>query len=157
MKIVNKTLKIINKIKRYIKLFRLSEDIDYQNNSTNIKECFFNRVDDNCDDTKLLDRIVTSYKKASENILDYPEIFRPSNEWLPIYRNHFKDIIQALEECNIKEVDKLYKNFWRNSTSTGLIGGYSDEMNKQFFEDSDNISYKSKKKYLDDVIFRFKL
>lgn len=130
-------------------------DANYRNNS-DVAECVKDRFDLPGDDTALLKRISSAYKKASHDLLACSEIFRPSNEWLPIYQQNLKEVMQALEECNTNELDKIYRNFWREPCSTGLIGLPVD-MKKSFFGNNKKISYVNKTLFLNDSIHRFNL
>ncbi len=106
------------------------------------------------DVTESLKRISIAYKKASHDIFNHSEIFRPSNEWLPIYKQSYKEIIPALEDCDINAIDKIYKNFWRDSCSSGLVGLPVD-MKLSFF--GNKISFINKALYLNDSLHRFNL
>jgi len=121
-----------------------------------ITKCFEDRVDSSRNDDVLLKRISSAYKKASHDQYSYPEIFRPSNEWLPIYKHFLKEVMQALEECNVDELDKIYRNFWREPCSTGLVGLPVD-MSKSYFGINRKISYANRTLYLNDSIHRFNL
>lgn len=159
-KIFTKTL---NRINRWIYfpinvLFRSRNyrfDANYRKNS-DIAKCVEDRFGLLGDDRALLERISSAYKRASHDLLSYSEIFRPSNEWLPIYQQNLKEVMQALEECNTSELDKIYRNFWREPCSTGLIGLPVD-MKRSFFGKNKKISYINKTLYLNDSIHRFNL
>lgn len=165
---MNKITKIIkkffNQVNRwiYIPLKILLKSANYRFDAnyrinTDIAKCIEDRVlASSGDDTALLKRIASAYKLASANLLVSSEIFRPSNEWLPIYENNLKEIMKALEECNINELDKIYKNFWREPCSTGLIGLPID-MKSSFFTKGKKVSYINKTLYLTDSIHRFNL
>lgn len=130
-------------------------DTNYRMNS-DINKCFEDRIDLSGDDAELLKRISLAYRKASQDLLTVPEIFRPSNEWLPIYKHNLKDVMQALAECNVCELDKIYRNFWREPCSTGLVGLPVD-MKKAFFGKNKKISYINKTLFLNDSIHRLNL
>lgn len=148
-KYINQPLNILFKSKNY------RFDANYRNNN-DINKCMEDRLDLTGDDTALLERISSAYKKASHDLLSSSEVFRPSNEWLPIYQQYLKEIIQALEVCDTKELDKIYRNFWREPCSTGLIGLPVD-MKKSFFRKEKKIIYLNKTLYLNDSIHRFNL
>lgn len=158
-RIINKISNRLNKY-IYIPIEVLKKSLDYKKDKNyimnyDVKKCFEDRKLPKSDDTELLKRISISYKKASKDILNHPELFRPSNEWLPIYIHNLKHVIQALEECNIQRLDEIYSNFWRDPCSTGLIGLPID-MEKSFFKKR-KISYLDKALYLNDNIHRFNL
>lgn len=132
-----------------------SFDANYRANN-DIGKCFEDRIDLSGDDTVLLKRISSAYKKASHDLHACSEIFRPSNEWLPIYKHNLKEVMQALEECNISAIDKIYRNFWREPCSTGLMG-LPVNMKSAFFGKNKKISSVNKTLYLNDSIHRFNL
>lgn len=154
--------KLSNRINKYIYrpiniLFKSKNyrfDTNYKNN--NINKCVEDRIDLTGDDSALLERISYVYKKASHDLLSFSEVFRPSNEWLPIYQQYLKETIQALEAFDTKELDKIYRNFWREPCSTGLIGLPLD-MKESFFKKEKKISYLNRTLYLNDSIHRFNL
>lgn len=122
-KIINRLNRLlISPIEIFIKSRKYSADQNYIVNSNNINKCFDDRLDIVENDIQLLTRISTAYKKAINDLYSYSEIFRPSNEWLPIYQYYLKEIIQALEKCDVSNIDKIYRNFWRESCSVGLVG-----------------------------------
>ncbi len=142
-------IKILFKSKDYI------FDINYKKNTV-VEKCVEDRIDLSGDDTALLKRISVAYKKASHDSLLHSEVFRPSNEWLPIYQHNLKEVMHALNECNTGDLDKIYRNFWREPCSTGLVGLPLD-MKKAFFGKNKKITYINKTLYLNDVIHRFNL
>ena len=142
-------IEVILKSKKY------KSDANYRVN-IDIAKCFEERINLSGDDATLLMRISSAYKKASKDILASSEIFRPSNEWLPIYNRSYKEIMRALDECNVGEINKIYRNFWRESCSLGLVG-LQVNMEKSFFGKAKKISYINKTLYLNDCIHRFNL
>ena len=160
MNLLNRILNKLNRsvylpIEILLKRREFSQDTNYKAND-DIAKCFENRDDLSGDDTALLKRISSAYKKASNDLFAYPEIFHPSNEWLPIYKHNLKEVMQALEECNLSDLDKIYRNFWREPCSTGLLGLPVD-MKRSFFGHNKKISYVDKSHYLNDSIYRFNL
>jgi hypothetical protein len=77
-----------------------------------------------------------------------------NDEWLPIYKYNLKKVMQALEEFNTSDLDKIYRNFWREPCSTGLVGLPVD-MKRSFF--GGKISFINKTLYLNDSIHRLNL
>lgn len=142
-------VEVIFKSKKY------KSDPNYRAN-IDIAKCFEERIDLSGDDTALLMRISSAYKKASKDILASSEIFRPSNEWLPIYNRSYLKIIEALNNCNVEVIDDIYRNFWRESCSLGLVG-LQVNMEKSFFGKNKKISYVNKSLYLNDCIHRYNM
>lgn len=119
-----------------------------------INRCFADRLDQSGDDTAILQRILVSYRKASAELERGPAVFRPSNLWLPIYKHNLRGVIHALETENLPELDRIYRNFWRDSCSTGLVGVPVD-MQSAFF--AGPIAHEHRHLFLNDSIHRFNL
>jgi len=119
-----------------------------------IERCFADRLDRSGDDTAILRRILASYQKASAELERGPAVFRPSNLWLPIYKHNLRGVIHALETANLAELDKIYRNFWRDSCSTGLVGVPVD-MQSAFF--SGPVAHEHRHLFLNDSVHRYNL
>ena len=84
---------------------------------------FANRRNDGLDDRDVIRRIITAYNKAKATQQGLGECYRESGmEWLWIYRNKLQPIIQALQAGDVEGVRGVYRNFWRDPCSTGLLG-----------------------------------
>jgi putative sugar O-methyltransferase len=159
-----KMISLLKKIGRvakratYGKLEILAKSKDYRDDRNykpeTLEACFANRVQAPSDDRALLERIVNAYNKGSKDQLARPELFRPSNEWLPIYRKYLGSVIDYLEKQDIENLDKTYRNYFRDDCSTGLVGLHG-KMQSAFF--GRKISYLSRLHYLNDSIHRFNL
>lgn len=143
-------LEILSKKKHY------ERDPIYQENLRNLARCFEDREDASAGDDALLKRIASSYQEAARDLNHHPEVFRPSNEWLPIYKHNLREIIKALEESDLAALNGMYRNFWRDPCSAGLVGLPVD-MKKSFFNKSGKIGYIDRIYYLNDSIHRFNL
>ena len=143
-------LEILSKKKHY------ERDLNYQENLRNLARCFEHHEDASAGDETRLKRIASSYKKAARDLHLHPEVFRPSNEWLPIYKYNLRAIIKALDESDLHSLGTMYRNFWRDPCSAGLVGLPVD-MKKSFFNKSGKISYIDKIYYLNDSIHRLNL
>jgi putative sugar O-methyltransferase len=106
------------------------------------------------DDSKILNRICKAYNKAKDIQQHKSPIYRPSNEWLPIYEQPLKEVITALTNSDVNSLSRIYSNFWRDDCSKGLIGLPVD-MKKHFFEKK--IKRRYKMMFLNDFICRYKL
>jgi hypothetical protein len=74
------------------------------------------------DDSAILNRIATAYKKAKAAQKSAGEAFNVSNEWLSIYELQLGPVMRALSSENITELRRMYQNFFRDPCSTGLVG-----------------------------------
>lgn len=116
-------------------------------------DVYFANHQDDVDDTSILERICVSYQKSKNDQSAAKDHYQVSNEWLPIYRKYYGPVMAALSNSDIKGLRDIYKNFWRNSSSAGLIG-LSFDM-QSFFDNT--ATRKNKEKYLFDVIHRYRL
>jgi putative sugar O-methyltransferase len=74
------------------------------------------------DDLDILKRIIAAYKKARIAQKSAGEAFNVSNEWLPIYKRNLGSVMNALLTENVSELQRMYRNFFRDPCSTGLVG-----------------------------------
>ena len=74
------------------------------------------------DDSAILKRIVIAYQKAKAEQPHTSETFKVSNEWLPIYTRTLGGVMQALQQGNLTELNRMYSNFFRDPCSYGLFG-----------------------------------
>lgn len=79
-------------------------------------------VDCDDDDVPILKRIIAAYKKAKITQKSSGEAFNVSNEWLPIYERQLGPVMKALLSENVAELQRMYRNFFRDPCSTGLVG-----------------------------------
>lgn len=113
----------------------------------------FSEWPDPADDSALLQRIIDSYREAKSGQAAAAPCYQVGNEWLPIFRHHFGPVMDALSQGNVEDLAKIYKNFWRNGASAGLVG-LSTDMSKFF---RTHIDEKDKKRFLHDTLHRFRL
>lgn len=73
-------------------------------------------------DDEVLKRICRSYKLAKAKQATLGPEYRESNEWAPIYRSALKSVMAALETEDIESLGRMYRNFWRDPCSLGLVG-----------------------------------
>jgi putative sugar O-methyltransferase len=119
-----------------------------------VQESFTPRPGTPQDDSVILERIVTAYKKARTDQRRAAEAFNVSNEWLPIYERNLAVVMEALLSGNIGDLQCMYQNFFRDPCSTGLVG-LPINMPKAFF--GGNIKETHKKYVLSDVLHRYDL
>ena len=119
-----------------------------------VNTAFIDRPTDTTGDTEIINRIVSAYNSAKLIQQSKGPSFNVSNEWMPIYEQHFGNFINALQGKNISELLPIFSNFMRNECSTGLHGLPLD-MNKAFF--GQKIKKQNKLRFLVDSIHRFNL
>ncbi len=118
-----------------------------------VKGCL-NRAQENIDDSGILKRIVLSYGKAKIAQKKAPVAYQVGNEWLPIYNHNLREVMDALATRNVDGLAAMYRNFFRDQCSTGLVG-LPVNMKKRYL--SGKISKRDQRLYLYDVLCRYKL
>lgn len=119
-----------------------------------VEKGFVDRTEKIQDDSALLNRICEAYNKAKDVQQHVSPIYRPSNEWLPIYEKPLKEVITALTNRDIDNLSRIYGNFWRDPCSCGLIG-FPLDMEKCFF--GAQIEQRNKMLFLNDALYRYRL
>jgi putative sugar O-methyltransferase len=119
-----------------------------------VEQGFADRQQERLDDSAILKRICDAYNKAKKTEQHVSSVYRPSNEWLPIYEKPLKEVISALTNRDIDSLGRIYNNFWRDACSTGLVGLPVD-MEKHFF--GEKIERRYKMLFLNDAIYRYRL
>lgn len=153
---INRMRNIIRAIGRDARIVRTHEPVMRHYDSYDlgvVEKGFGARVGPEVDDVGL-ERIMAAYNLAAERAEAVPAQFKVSNEWLPIYREKFGQVIDALRARNGAALRKMYRNFFREPLSTGLHG-MPTNMEKTYF--SGSIGDTAKKVYLIDGIWRFEL
>jgi hypothetical protein len=82
---------------------------------------FASRVDNSSDDRELLDRICTAYIKASGHQQTVRDAYQPSEWWRDVRQKRLQPVMQALQKRDIDALRLMYRNFYRDSCSSGLI------------------------------------
>jgi putative sugar O-methyltransferase len=88
----------------------------------NVTDGFASRIDDSSDDTELLDRICTAYIKAVEKQQSTSETYKATDWWEQVRRGSLGPVTQALLTHDIGALRRMYRNFFRDSCSSGLLG-----------------------------------
>ena len=74
------------------------------------------------DDTALLNRICTAYIKAAARQRFAPRTFGPTKWWQQISGKKLRQVTHALATRDIDALQLMYRNFFRDPCSTGLVG-----------------------------------
>jgi hypothetical protein len=112
---------------------------------------FVSRSADTGDDAELLERICAAYRKAVEDQASAPEIYRATGWWDGVRQRSLGPVIRALETRNVGALNGMYRRFFRDACSTGLVGvpwgmsqAYWGGVAKRF----------DRRLYLGDVLYR---
>ncbi len=98
-------------------------------------------------------RIVAAYHSAMRDPLADRACYRPSNEWLPIFRSNLGPLIAALQGRDPVAVRQQLDGFFRSSISVGLVG-LAIDMRKAFFDGPP--SRRALTRLLIDMLYRFR-
>jgi len=124
---------------------------DSRYNLENVTNGFLPRIDDS-DDTELLKRICEAYSKAVNQQQSEPDIYKAAARWQQIKQRSLGPVVQALLTQDIDALRAMYRNFYRDSCSAGLLGAPYG-MAKAYF--SGKIKDVHRKFYLSHVLYRF--
>ncbi|HYK36514.1 putative sugar O-methyltransferase [Alloacidobacterium sp.] len=118
----------------------------------NVSHGFAPRVSDLIDDDpQVLERICASYNKAVRDSQDAPKAFQSTDWWQQIRQERLGPVMRALETCDILTLGGMYRNFFRDVCSTGLIS-VPYGMTSAFF--GGNMRDIHRRYYLGDALYR---
>lgn len=119
----------------YFEMWRFGRDSyhayrnDARFNLDSVSQGFAAHLDDSLDDTEILQRICTAYARAVKDEQSAPETYRASGWWQQVRDARLGPVMRALATQDIPALALMYRNFFRDSCSTGLVGvpyGMSD-------------------------------
>lgn len=79
------------------------------------------RSDDLDDDTPILRRVVSAWAAAVHREQDVPGCYRPTAWWNDVRRASLGPVRDALRRGDISALGAMYRRFYRDPCSTGLI------------------------------------
>ena len=89
----------------------------------NVSKGFASRAEDSCeDDDEILKRICEAYIGAAERERLAREVYQASAWWRQVRDMSLGPVRQALGSRDIASLRRMYRNFFRDASSTGLIG-----------------------------------
>jgi putative sugar O-methyltransferase len=97
---------------------------------------------------------MAAYRKAKTTQLSAGNAYQVSNEWLPIYDELLREVVEILRSGNRHKLRVIYRNFMRDRCSTGLHGLPLD-MHKEYFDSK--ITRRNQKRFLIDAYHRYAL
>jgi putative sugar O-methyltransferase len=127
---------------------RFDDDPRYDLQS--VTEGFVARPDDGSPNAALLDRICTAYMKAVKQQQFAHETYQATEWWEQQQRSNLKPVIQALMTRDIDTLREMYRNFYRDPCSAGLITLQS--IAKDYF--GETIKDLHRRFYLADALYR---
>ena len=88
----------------------------------NVSNGFTSRLDDSSGDEAIVERICAAYIGAAQRERFAPEVYQASAWWRQVRLESLGPVIQALGRRDIVSLRRMYGNFFRDASSTGLIG-----------------------------------
>ncbi|HZB89093.1 MAG TPA: putative sugar O-methyltransferase [Terracidiphilus sp.] len=93
---------------------------------------FASRIDETFDDTALLKRICAAYNASVARQTAEPHAFTTVEAWDRLHEGRLSPSIRALLENDTESLAKMYRNFYRDPCSAGLLAPPSG-MSKAYF------------------------
>jgi putative sugar O-methyltransferase len=118
----------------------------------NVTDGFLNRIDESSDDAELLERISAAHIRTVKQQERAPEAYRASEWWQQVRQRSLGPMIQALLARDIDSLRRMYRNFYRDPCSAGLLAP-PNGMAKAYF--SGKIKDVDRRFYLSHVLYRF--
>lgn len=72
-------------------------------------------------ETALLWRICTAYRRAVEDAEHRPSVYRSTDWWQHVRTASLQTVMQALQAGDVDALRAMYRNFYRNTCSNGLV------------------------------------
>ncbi len=88
----------------------------------NVSNGFTSRLDDSFEDDEILERICAAYIGAAQRERFAPEVYQASDWWRQVRLASLGPVMSALGGRDIASLRRIYRNFFRDASSTGLIG-----------------------------------
>jgi putative sugar O-methyltransferase len=117
----------------------------------NVTNGFASRIDETGDDTELLERICTAYIRAMKQQQLAPETYKATDWWQQVRQRSLGPVTKALMTRDVDSLRKMYRNFFRDPCSSGLLGAPYG-MSNAYFGGKIKDVYRSF--YLSHVLYR---
>ena len=127
--------------------FRLDPRFDLQN----VTDGFVPRIDNSADDAELLERICDAYIKSIDQQRLTSNAYAATEWWQLVRQRSLGPVMRALQTRDIGALRKMYRNFFRDPCSTGLLG-VPYGMSKAYFGGSINDFHR--RFYLSHALYR---
>jgi hypothetical protein len=116
-----------------------------------VTDGFRAQIDDRLDDTQILERICEAYARTVEKQGSACGCYQASGRWQAIRERSLGPVLTALRARDIATLGKMYRNFFRDPCSTGIIGAPGG-LSEAYF--SGRIRDVHRHFYLSHVLFR---
>jgi putative sugar O-methyltransferase len=98
---------------------RYRNDVRYD--PQNVTAGFASRLEENADDTAILERICAAYNKAIEQLSTSKEAYLETKWWQSVREARLAPVQQALASRDTKTLRAMYRNFFRDPCGSGLV------------------------------------
>jgi putative sugar O-methyltransferase len=91
-------------------------------NLQNVSDGFASHIDESNNDSELLERICNAYITAVDHQRSASKAYAATEWWQQVRRRSLGPVIRALQSRDICALRKMYRNFYRDACSAGLLG-----------------------------------
>lgn len=95
---------------------------DKRYNLSAVAEGFSPHIETTHEDTALLERICTAYRRSVEQQRSVPNVYDATAWWKEVRRRSLQPVMSALLAGDLAALRPMYRNFFRDPCSAGLIG-----------------------------------
>ena len=88
----------------------------------NVTNGFRVQIDDRTDDARILGRICEAYIRTVQQQVSESQYFDASGRWQEIRRRSLVPVVRALLTRDISALGTMYRNFFRDACSAGILG-----------------------------------
>jgi putative sugar O-methyltransferase len=115
-----------------------------------VAEGFRDRMELQADDAAILQRICSAYQKAWLGEAFAADAFKPTTWWEMQRRGNLEPVMRALAKGDIEALQRMYRNFYRDACSAGLI--LTQNLAKEYL--SRKMSDQDRRYVLADTLYR---
>lgn len=108
--------------KRFVDEGERRFDGDARYDLRNVTRGFVSCIDDAEDDSALLERICRAYIKTAEQQALTATVYQSTEWWREVRERILGPMMRALQAGDVTTLSKMYRNFFRDPCSTGLVG-----------------------------------
>jgi hypothetical protein len=91
-------------------------------NLQNVTDGFASHIDESDDDTELLERICEAYIKSVRQQQFVSDVYQATNWWQQVRQRNLAPVTKALQSRDTRSLGRMYRNFFRDPCSAGLLG-----------------------------------
>lgn len=88
----------------------------------NVTDGFRSQIDTRSDDREILERICDAYTKTIERQGSEPHSYHAGGRWQEVRQRSLGPVVRALVTRDISALAQMYRNFFRDACSAGILG-----------------------------------